>query len=163
MGAGCSFPDFDKILDFTSAGSESSVSVAVNGDVDKEYQVIVRNPSGSANVYTRLNNDSGSNYGHQYLLNDTGTVVASRPAANTILTNTQASNLSNEVIIAPTGFIKTSFHRRFLYVSGTSLEGLYLYGNSYNSTSNITSINFVSSSGNFTAGTRIIVYRRRVN
>ena len=46
LPAKISFPGFQKIFDFTSAGSEAAVNVPVDGDTDKEYKVVIRNTGG---------------------------------------------------------------------------------------------------------------------
>ena len=61
------FPGFQEILDFTATGSEASVSVAVDGDTDKEYIIDIRNTS-TTWFTIRFNNNSGANYGDQNLL-----------------------------------------------------------------------------------------------
>lgn len=156
------FPGFQEILDFTSAGSESSVSVAVDGDTDKEYKIVFRNLT-SVTCYMRLNGDTGASaYGYQQLQNDNGTITASRGTTSVM---SFFNALSNNIytLLTPTGFVKTGFAERNLYTSGTTMRGVVGIGHSYNSTSNITAISFFTDSGNFTAGTRITVYARRSN
>lgn len=154
------FPGFQEILDFTATGSESSVSVTVDGDVDKEY--IVCCLSGSPTLI-RLNNDSSSsNYGYQRVRNNAGSISASRDASLGALFAPIATGLNTLRILTPTGFIKTGLQERMEGVSGTSISGHSLYGSSWNSTVKVTSINYlVDGAGNFTAGTRIVVYARR--
>jgi hypothetical protein len=162
-GVGCSFPDFDKILDFTSAGSESSTSVSVNGDTDLEYKVQIRNTHSSVLIFCRLNNDSGTNYGYQNVNNYLGSVSAAR---YTNLTRIVASSYLGETvstILTPAGFIKTAFTEDQSWQSGTTILAYGVAGTSWNSTANVTTLNFLPTTGNFTAGTRIIVYRRRQN
>jgi hypothetical protein len=157
------FPDFDKILDFTSAGSESSTSVNVNGDTDLEYKIIVRSLNSAQPLITRLNNDSTSgHYGYQQLVNSAGTVSAGRGTTSNIGTiGTLAETIGT--ILTPVGFIKTAFWDDCRYTSGTTMGNFNSTGYSFNDTSNITVISVAPVSGNHTAGTRIIVYRRRVN
>lgn len=157
------FPDFDKILDFTSDGSEASVSVAVNGDTDKEYKIVARNLSTTNTVVPTLNGDStAGHYGYQYILNNGGVITAAR-GTDAALAVTNALSECEYSLLTPSGFIKTCFIEKNLYTSGTTMGLKIELGYSYNSTSNITTIGFASSSGNFTSGTRIIVYKRRVN
>jgi hypothetical protein len=162
LGDGLAFPDFDKILDFTSAGSESSTSVNVNGDTDLEYKIIANNLD--ADYYTvRLNDDTTlANYGGQYLINSAGTISAWRGTTGYILP-VNALTLTDATILTPAGFTKTCFRIENRYTSGTTIGLSGEWGLVWNSTANVTKISFVMSSGNFTSGTRIIVYRRRVN
>ena len=156
------FPGFQEILDFTSAGSESSVSVTVDGDTDKEYKIIIRNLT-SQQIYIRPNNDSGAtNYGYQYLLNNAGTITAARNVTTSIFPTGTLSE-DTYTFLTPTGFLKTAFNDRNGYTSGTTIGLFLVAGSVWNSTSNVTSLDFVSASGNFTTGTRITVYARRSN
>lgn len=154
-----SFPGFQEILDFTSAGSESSVSVAVNGDVDKEYKIVVRGLHTSGNITLRLNNDSTADkYGRQYLINQGGTISSGRSTATGMIVGA-ALGLNVISLLTPTGFIKTAFLEDNTYTSGTTMANIIRTGWSFNSTANVTSIDFIFSL--FTTGTRICVYARR--
>lgn len=160
-GAATPFPDFDKILDFTSDGSDSSVSVSVDGDTDKEYKVLIRSTDAD-HVWIRLNSDTGTNYGFEYLDNTSGSLAA----ANTALSSwyvTLADGIGQVTLLTPTGLTKTGFQNLGQRSTGTTVIEYRSSGFSYNSTSNITAINFLMSSGNFASGTRIIVYARKVN
>jgi len=155
------FPDFDKILDFTSAGSESSTSVNVTNDL--EYKILIPKTASSPAIWLRINNDStASKYGRQYIFNRAGSISAARGTSSGFDLGS-GQDLYELTLLAPTGFIKTLFLNRGAYTSGTTMGSYILDGWSFNSTSDLTSLNFVSQSGNFTAGTRIIVYRRRQN
>jgi len=157
------FPDFDKILDFTSAGAESSTSVNVLSNTDKEYKIMIFLPTDASYIRIRLNNDSGGNYGSQSLINAAGTISASRGTSNTDIGEAFTYGWFTTTILAPTGFIPTSFAEWSVYSSGTTMTPYRLWGASWNSTSQITTLDFVHNSGNFPSGTRIIAYKRRVN
>ena len=154
------FPGFQEILDFTSAGSEASVSVAVNGDVDKEAKIYIRNLSSAQVINVTLN--TGLSYGQQYLQNSAGTITAAQATDATIMTCGLLA-LAEETILLPAGFVKTGFQTDNRYTSGTTIGLLKLMGLVANSTDNITSIVFTPASGNFTADTRIYVGVRRSN
>jgi hypothetical protein len=156
------FPGFQRILDFTATGSESSVSVAVDGDTDKEYTVIGRNLNSSNAFRLYLNNDTGANYGFQYLDNNSGTLTAAQ-GTTAFSGFFHPLGISNFTLLTPSGLIKSLYSHRCQYGSGTTVTTLNLQGNIYNSTSNIISLNFITDSGNFTAGTRIIAFARRSN
>lgn len=154
------YPGFQEILDFISTGVESSTSVSVNGDTDLEYIIEVFNPSATVYQILRLNSDSGSNYGHQYLRNVSGTVSCAR-AVDTALISGGNYTIDRIQLIAPSGLIKTAYSTYMTYSSGTNIANVFSFGNVWNSTANVTSLNFSASSGNFVSGTRITVYARR--
>jgi len=157
------FPGFQEILNFTSVGSESSISVTVDGDVDKEYKVIVRNLITDQHIYMRMNADAGAtSYGYQRIYNDGGNISAARGTLSGFYVN-PIKGLNEYSIFTPTGFLKTGFMTAARYDSGTALNVSYIAGSVYNSTSNITSLGFYPASGNFVTGTSIIVYARRSN
>jgi hypothetical protein len=155
------FPGFQEILDFTATGSESSVSVTVDGDTDKEF-VIVLAPLG-VGIGLRLNNDStAGKYGYQYLQNSVGSIAAGRGTGTFFYALQPATGTYVAHLLTPSGFIKTSFVRNGQYTTGTTISDFNCIGESFNSTANITSLNFFSGS-NWTSGTRITVYARRSN
>jgi hypothetical protein len=157
---GVSFPDFDKILDFTSAGSESSVSATVTNDL--EYKIIIRNLD-TADAINMLVNGDTSTMGYQRITNTARTIAALRDTSEATILVCPALGFSDTTLLAPSGFISTIFSDQTTYTSGTTIGLKALYGYSYDGTAALTSLDFSSASGNFTAGTRIIVYRRRVN
>lgn len=153
-----SFPGWQLVSSFTSAGAESSLAVTVAGDTDKEYWVYVSNKASSNSIFVRLNNDSGTNYGYQYVDNNAGTITASRGTLSGLWT---ANTEFFMFLQCPTSLLKEATIQYFKYSTGTTISFSGSLNAVYNSTSNITSINFVSASGNFTSGTRITVYARR--
>jgi len=154
------FPGFQEIFDFTAAGGEASTSVTVDGDTDKEYLIYCRDIEADY-VSLRLNNDSTANvYGRQYLLNDGGAINAARGTANQMYI-CEPYGESFMSLLTPTGFLKTVSSACYNITSGTTVDEVFHQVWSYNSTSNITSLDFLMESGNFTAGTRIMVYARR--
>jgi hypothetical protein len=158
-GARINAPTFQKILDFTSAGSESSVSVNVDGDTDKEYRVSVRDLKSDEGVILKLNSETV--YGYQYLYNLAGSIAAGRGTTGYICF-TNRLGLMDATVLTPAGFIKTCFFPEMRYTSGTTIGGIILWGQSINITANITTMTFSGeSAGNFTAGTRITVFARR--
>jgi hypothetical protein len=158
------FPGFQEIADFTSTGSEAAFSVPVDGDTDKEYIILTSNSTaGGAQVQTRLNNDGGTNYGDQRLTNLTGTIGATRATNREAMFYDSALSFNVHHLLTPAGFIKTGFWYGQLYTSGTTVGRWDCIGQSWNNTANVTSLNFVASTGNFSSGTRITVYARRSN
>lgn len=159
--AAIQFPGFQKVLDYTATGSESSVALTVNGDTDKEYRILTFNASTSQTIDFRINNDStGSIYGYQQIYNNGGTVSAVTGRYDRIW-SALYPGLGDFSLLTPTGFLKTCFLQVGDYNSGTTLDGYITREYSYNSTANVTSLNFFMSSGNFTSGNRISVFARR--
>jgi len=156
------FPGFQEILDFTSAGSEASVSVTVDGDTDKEYRILIRNLDSSDAVNMLIGADT-STYGFQSLTNTGGTIAAARDTSEATIIMCPGLSLCEATLLAPSGFIKTLFLNQSTYTSGTTIANYNLRGYSYDGTATFTSLDFSSASGNFTAGTRITVYCRRSN
>jgi hypothetical protein len=154
-----SFPGFQRIGDFTSAGTESSYMLNVNGDTDKEYRIASRT-LGSDQIYLRLNGDSGLNYGTQYLYTG-GTPTAGRDARAQFGVGTAAYGMTTWTLLTPPGFVKTMNYNERAYTSGTTLQYYTTAGANWNNTANVTTLNFVKSAGNFIAGERITVYVRR--
>ena len=139
------------------------MALTVDGDADKEYIISMTNP-GSTNVGFRFNAGTGNNYGYQFLQNNAGTISASRN-----INDSFSGILDNRLgitywhVLTPTGFIKTVFTQQSPYGSGTTVNRTALMGGVWNNTANVTSINFLPTSGNFTTGMRITVYARRSN
>ena len=152
------FDGYQELMNWTSAGSESSVSLTVDGDTDMEYVIEARNLT-AQNMNLRLNNAS-SNYGRQALCNVGGTISALRQTLTYIL-GCYAISLNRIIISTINGFPKFTNMIPHVYTSGTTISDFYLIGDVYNSTNNITSLNFICNSGNFTAGTNIRVLGRR--
>lgn len=154
------FSCFQEILDFTATGSESSTSVAVDGDTDKEYKIVVRNLDSADAVNLLLGGDT-TTYGYQRLTNTAGTIAAARDTSEATIGVCPALSLTEMSLSAPSGFIKTLFLTQLTYTSGTTMANFNIYGYSYDGTATFTSLDFSSASGNFTAGTRITVFARR--
>ncbi len=158
-----SFPGFQRILNFTSV-NESSLSVPVNSDTDLEYLIFIF--SNTTDFDMRFNFDSGNNYGSQYIKNNatdvfTGPIAARATGQSSCasITGSSSSAITIINILAPVGFIKTVITENCSYTSTTVIEQQTNRAYVYNSTSNLTSINFVNMDS--TAGTNILIYARR--
>lgn len=155
-----SFPGFQRILDFTATGAESTKSVAVDGDTDKEYRIVVRN-LGASSMSLRLNGDTGSKYGSQNIVNNGGSIAAAR-VVTTYFTPAINTSIGEMTLLTPSGFIKTGTSFVSRYTTGTTMDYKFDQGVSFNETANITSLDFFDlASAAWTAGTRITVYARR--
>lgn len=161
-GAKISFPGFQEIFDFTSDGTSGSTSCTVDGNTDKELILLIRNFQVDELINVFLNNDqTGANYGRQYLYNSTGSLSAGTGTGAPIC---DAKGMSKFSILVPSSMLKTIFNVRPFYSSGSTLTSFMIDARSWNNTANVTSLNFLcASSANFTAGTRITIYARRSN
>lgn len=155
-----SFPGFQRIKDFTSAGGESSVSVVVDGDTDKEYIIYIRNLDSTNSVDMLIGADT-STYGFQYMQNAAGTVSAARDASESTIILCPPLSMADVYILSSAGFIKTIFTRYATFSSGTTISNIRNSGYSYDGTANFSTLDFSPSSGTFTAGTRIVAFVRR--
>lgn len=150
-----------EILDFTSAGSESSVSATVDGDADREYVMLIRNLDAADAVNLLLNGDT-STYGFQSMTNTAATMAAARDTSEATIILCPALSITEAFLATPTGLQKTLNSYQGTYSSsGTTIANFNIYAYAYDGTANITSLDFSSASGNFTAGTRITVYKRK--
>jgi hypothetical protein len=158
------FPGFQEIADFISDGTESSFSLAVDGDTDKEYKIEIRS-GGAEWICMRLNNDAKSgNYGRQYLQNSGGSITAARLANETYMYLGGGAGSGQASLLTPVGFPKTVFDSFIYNVSGTTVGNFSIQGWTYTPTANVVSLDFMPDTNvNFSAGTRITVYARRSN
>ena len=155
------FPGFQSICEFVASGAETSKTVSVDGDTDKEYIIYVRNLSTANDILVRLNADSGANYGYQYFRNLDGTITAARSTTATTLFAVDVKDSIFVHLLTPVGFNKTGFFMRNRLDTGNDVDMELVVGCVYNNTANITSINFSMSSGYFSAGSSIFVFAGR--
>ena len=155
------FDGYQELMNWTSAGSESSVSLSVDGDTDMEYVIECRNLNADYGIALRPNEET-TNYGGQYLRNNSGTIAANRTTYQHFILCDQLST-SKCILSCIDGLVKMAITNHCVYTSGTTIANLYHWGQVYNSTDNITSLYFLIGSGNFTAGTNIRVLGRRVS
>lgn len=152
------FPGMQKIVDFVSDNTVSSLNVTVDGDTDKEYIIYVKDAGTTTGIYQRLNGDS-VNYGRQTILDTAGSITASRNTTNTIGFPLPYSGSMTHLFCLPDIVLGQQIHND--WTSGTTI-GTFKYDSmSFNSTANVVTISFNAYSGNFATGTRIIIYARR--
>lgn len=155
-----SFPGYQKIAD-SALNGESTLSVTV-ASTDLDIIVYVFN-STTSQIRLRLNNDTGSNYGYQYLENASGAVTAGRGTNSYMWASLAASNktLSIIQILAPSGFNRAVHMTQVSWSSGTTMADCAAVPHVWNSTANLSTLDFYPSTGTFASGTRITVYARR--
>lgn len=153
----------------SSAATSTTIS-SLTGDTAKEYRILFRAVNGyaGANVYSlRPNNDSGSNYGHQNVTGNSGTMACSRNTSATgfVIGEGAASGdmcISEIFLHAASGYRRLMLCKHSMSVSGTTVTQINDYASVWNNTANeITSLVFLSNQTNgLGIGTQIIIYRR---
>jgi hypothetical protein len=132
----------------------------VDGDTDKEYKIVCMNMNASYSVQVQLNN-AATSYGYHNLFNSAGSISSGRNSTG-VLTSFYYG-VTEFTLLTASGIVKMGYTANPFYGTGTTVDSLFLWGNNYVTTGNITLMNFFSNTGNFTSGTRITVYARRSN
>ena len=143
----------------------------LHGDTDLEYYIrarIVNGYNGAINIQSRLNNDSGNNYGFQNFSGaDTATAAARDTSeAQLYLSNTSAQNeimVFEYTINAKSGVVRTIIGTSIDDISTTTVTKAWCFGQVWNNTADeITSIVFLSNQTNgIGAGSEISLWCRR--
>mgnify|MGYP001583621021 CR=1 FL=1 len=130
-----------------SAATTSLTISNINGDVDEEYQLIIRHigGTGTGNEGIRFNGDTGTNYGWQRLYGVSTTAGASRNTADNIIRFADGTlnniSLGEAIIYAKSGYVRTTINSVAGRISGTTVDNVEKLGGSWNNTAdNITSI-----------------------
>ena len=151
-------------------GATTSVTISgLDGNTDEEWLIKYRGVLGVTNamIRVRFNNDSGSNYGYQYIYGGGSSIGAIRSTNETgIRAQDQgtAGDIEQIEIIAyvKSGYLRTAILPRASRVSGTTVNYLNEEGWVWNNTAdNITSLVFVSDLTNgLGVGTQIELYKK---
>lgn len=150
-------------IDSTTLES-AAASVSINVPTTYDFlraTVYVANDGSSKTVYLRLNNDTGNNFGQQYLMASNTTVSGSRSLSNNIIGLNGTSLAANEeasfqiLIAKPAAGVKA----QVIVLSGVNASpALAAIGAEWNNTADeITSVQILSSGGNLAAGTSILL------
>lgn len=140
---------------------------SLDGDTAGEYRLIAMVVGEqSSNLYIRPNNDTGSNYGYQILYGADTTAAAARGAIDGFLISGIGDNqvyLSDTIIHAKSGYIRTATNHAVDKVSGTTVPDTRLTGLSWNNTAdNITSLVFVAATADTLGiGTHLFLMKKR--
>lgn len=133
----------------TGSAETSHTFSSLTGNTDVLYKIIfrgVQGHSGSSTYAIRPNNDSGTNYGDQYLYGSNATVSAARNTARNRIAMGSISTLNylmqSEVLIyAKSGYERTVLVKSSYDITGTTVNNAILYGTSWNNTADeITSL-----------------------
>jgi len=155
--------------------TEAATSVTfsnLNGDVDQEYRIIgrfVNGYNGGENLRIQPNNDTGANYGYQNISGINTTIAAARDSGlvSHNIARCEALNdlsLSDTIIYAKSGYVRTFLSKYCSGISGTTVNGIYLSGGSWNNTANnITSLVISASQANgLGIGTHLFLFKRNL-
>jgi hypothetical protein len=156
---------------FTEATTSYTFS-GLHGDTDEEYRVVgffVNPYAGSTSYFIRPNNDTGSNYGYQYVRGiNTATSAARSTATGMVLTTTSNQNekcLGELILKAKSGIVRTAINMYVAGVNGTTVLEAGIVGHSWNNTSNeITSLAVTATNANgIGAGSRVLLFKRTLS
>jgi hypothetical protein len=142
----------------------------LNGNADEEYQLIARMVNGYAGTIqfgVQPNADGGANYGYQ-LVQGIDTASNAERGVTTLMyggTVAQSTITMGEITLnAKSGFVRTSIAKEARSITGTTVNCVTLYGQSWNNTSdNITSLKVLSTqTGGIGIGSRLMLFKKRV-
>jgi len=148
-------------------GTKAVTIFGLEGDKDEQYMLDICGIDDTtvAGWRMRLNNDSGTNYGTQYLRGNNTTISAARATANEIAVGgTNADDnvtQCNCLIHAKSGYVRTILNEQSRTITGTTVTDLFVFAYSWNNTADeITSMSIYVTSDNMNIGTLISLYRR---
>lgn len=138
---------WEEIYNHTVTGSAvTSLTIpSLTGNTDVIYRLkarIVNGYSGGTTFYVRPNNDSGTNYGFQYIDGANTSATAGRNTSQTYLLNIGQGGTLNDVsqgemlIYAKSGFVRTCINEMVANIAGTTVGEIQLMGQSHNDTTN---------------------------
>jgi hypothetical protein len=155
---------------FTEAATSYTIS-GLDGDTDEEYMLITRfisNYAGTLTYYIRPNNDTGTNYGYQFLDVVNTAIAATRATASawlcgTTATGTGRGSFGENLINAKSGKVRTILTKFLRSINGLTIEGASLAGQSWNNTAdNITSLVVLAGETNgIGIGSHILLFKRQ--
>lgn len=157
-----------KIYETTLAATASSITISgLTGDTDKEYKLearIVNGYAGSIGIKVRPNNDTGSNYGYQYLDGTDTTASAGRGATTSVQlcgANQNGVGQGEMVIQSKSGFVRTFINEETAAVT-TTVSNVTSDGYSWNNTADeITSmVVLADQTGGLGVGSNITLWKR---
>jgi len=142
-----------KIYETTLTDAATSVTISsLDGNTDEEYRLIIRATNSNisdSNIGIRPNNDSGSNYGYQYLYGNDTTIGAARTTFNYFRLGAYFyRNFSDTLIHAKSGYVRTAI-TTYLTKDESTIFIIGTFGQVWNNTAdNITSVVIVSDATN---------------
>lgn len=164
---------WQKIYETILSAATTSLTISgLDGNTDILYKVVIKLVSNATGMHSGvlLNNDTGSNYGFQYLLGVNTAVSSERGADARIYVGSLASGIDSGkigkgecLIYTKSGYVRTAIVTTAENISTTTITSLSITGQSWNNTAdNITSIVLASTMSNgYGIGTYVALYRRR--
>ena len=151
----------------TVRGTSLTIS-GLDGNTDEEYVLICRfiDDDTTGGYYLRFNNDSGNNYGYQYIKGSSSTASAVRDTSEAQIdlgyTNTDGNIcFSKHLIHVKSGYVRTVISESAEDISGTTVTSIKLLGQVWNNTAdNITSIVIGALNDKLNIGSRIILLKK---
>lgn len=141
---------WQKIYETTLTEAATSHTISgLDGNTDVIYRLrcrFVNGYSGTTVYELRPNNDSGANYGYQFLRGDNTIVSAFRNTIDyyiflTIGTALSQISMSNLLLYAKSGYLRTGISQQADKISTTTVTATSLFGHVWNNTvDNITSL-----------------------
>ena len=147
--------------------AQTSITISgLDGNTDEEYMLICRSILvDTHNLY--INNDSATNYGFQRVTGQSATTAANRNTATTARLGGGTSGggnritLSKTLIYAKSGYIRTLITEMAEDITGTTIDQVSLYGQSWNNTiDNITSLVIYAGANGLGIGSRFILLKK---
>jgi len=158
-----------KIYETTLTDAATSVTISsLDGNTDEEYILICRfiDDDTTGGYYLRFNNDSGNNYGYQYIKGSSSTASALRDTSEAQIdlgyTNTDGNIcFSKHLIHAKSGYVRTVISESAEDIATTTVTNIKSIGQVWNNTAdNITSIVIGALNDKLNIGSRIILLKK---
>ena len=155
---------YEPIATTTLSSAAASIDfTSISGSYTDLRVVLVAASDAGASIYCRYNSDTGTNYSSTRLTGN-GTAAASASQSNTAVPNSGRMPVSSTIFGLTTIDIFSyagSTYKTSLIASSSDQNGSgeeFLNVNLWRSTSAITAVNLVPSSGNFVIGTKATLY-----
>jgi len=163
--------NYDLYFKIYKDGPLTSYTISgLNGDVDEEYRLvsrIVNGYNGGVNFRLRLNEDTGDNYGYQYLKAENTTVSAARVVGGEFAFPSYIATLNGiafaeGILIAKSGVVRTLITNDVRSIVGTTINSVAIYGQSWNNTvDNITTMTIKATDADgLGTGTHLLLFKK---
>jgi len=156
-------PTYTPLASLTLSASAASVTFSSISQAYRDLVLVVNGAldTASRGVYARYNADTGSNYSIVNMAGD-GSTTSSGTSSNTYMfynyLNSAVANERNSWIVNLMDYSATDKHKTVLSRFGQAGTGAEALAGRWASTSAITSIQVISWSSNFTAGSSFALY-----
>lgn len=142
--------------------------IGLDGDTDSEYQLLcyLIDDTTVGDYKLTFNSDTGNNYGYQHISGISSSAAAVRDTSEAYWHIGQTSTddylcFSTTTIKAKSGYLRTGITKYAYDISGTTVTGVILRGQSWNNTAdNITQMVITPTADNINVGSRIILLKK---